>query len=501
MALKHVAAVCVALLTLLTPAAASTAHAQIPAPSGDSDTFVEATVDKVNPSQGEQITYIFRYYQAVDGLQLPGMLVGQPDYEAPEFSNFWAEGEIEQSSTQTQLNGRTYNVSELRTHIFPTAAGIITVEPARLILYGFPGEPDRVLETLPVAIAARALPDGAPASFAGAIGDYRLTANVDRTTATSSEPITLQLRLVGEGNVRMAPAPPLPDVPGWRVQERANAVQIEVVDGKVRGTRTIDLLLLPGDDATSLTLPPIEYAFYNPATATYASALSDPITLTLLDGTGAPVAPLAPSAKAMVDTAANVQAAPAEPAGEPIPTPAYTLMAAPLALPMATEAASSPWFWALWLLPLVALAVGWVGLRSARDATVRRAARRRTHAGSDALRALHAGSSPAVAQKVLDEYLTRALGRPVGGLTRSGRATLLTEWGVTEPLVVRVDACYALAEKARFSPGDALDPAESGPMQSTVEALIRDLDPLLRAQPAARSATTPMPAASAGGAR
>ena len=499
MAIKHVAALCVALLTLITPAATSTAHAQIPAPSGDSDTFVEATVDKVNPSQGEQITYIFRYYQAVDGLQLPGMLVGQPDYEAPEFSNFWAEGEIEQSSTQTQLNGRTYNVSELRTHIFPTAAGIITVEPARLILYGFPGEPDRVLETLPVAIAARALPDGAPASFAGAIGDYRLTANVDRTTATSTEPITLQLRLVGEGNVRMAPAPFLPDLPGWRVQERANAVQIEVVDGKVRGTRTIDLLLLPGDNATSLTLPPIEYSFYNPASGIYASALSDPIALTLLDGTGAPVAPLAPSAKALVNTAANVQAAPADPVANP--TPAYTLMAAPAALSMATQAATSPWFWALWLLPLGALAVGWVGLRSARDATVRRAARKRTHAGSDALRALHGESSPAAAQKVLDEYLTRALGRPVGGLTRTGRASLLAEWGVTEPLVVRVDACYSLAEQARFSPGDALDPAESGPMQSTVEALIRDLDPLLRAQPAARSATAPMPAASAGGAR
>ncbi len=301
--LQRVIALCAALLALLLPWAAPVAMAQIPTASGDSDTFVEAAVDNVNPSQGEQLTYVFRYFQAVDALQLPTMLVGQPDYQAPEFSNFWAEGEIEQSSTQTQLNGRTYNVSELRTHIFPTTAGTITIEPARLILYGFPGEPDRVLETLPVTIAARALPEGAPDSFAGAIGDYSLTANVDRTTATPNDPITLQLRLTGEGNVRMAPAPLLPDLPNWRVQERSNEVEIEVVEGRVRGTRTIDLLLSPAAGAASITVPPIEYAFFNPATGAYATTLSEPIALTLVDSSGAPVT-AAPSIDALAAPAA-----------------------------------------------------------------------------------------------------------------------------------------------------------------------------------------------------
>jgi hypothetical protein len=501
----RVAALCLALIALALPWAAARAQAHIPTSSGDNDTFVEATVNNVNPSQGDQLTYVFRYYQAVDALQLPGMLVGQPDYEAPEFSNFWAEGEIEQSSTQTQLNGRTYNVSELRTHIFPTTAGTITIEPARLILHGFPGEPDRVLETLPVTIAARALPAGAPASFNGAIGDYRLTANVDRTTATPTEPITLQLRLAGEGNVRMAPSPVLPDLPGWRVQERSNEVQIDVIDGRVQGTRTIDLLLLPSDDATSLTLPPIEYAFFNPATSTYLSALSNPIEITLLDGAGAPVAAVAPSAKALVDPAAAagaVQAAPAAAAeaqsvadAAPVATPAYTIMAAPATLPIAARLVESPWFWALWLLPLFALIAGWLGLRTARTAAARQSERKRTHAASDALHDLRSAPDSAAAQKVLDDYLARALGRPVRGLTRTGRAALLTEKGVPEALQARVEECYTMGERARYSPTENVAataaPERDQRMHSAVETVIRELDPLLRMPDSNRVAAVP----------
>ncbi len=514
-------ACCLALVALSMPWAAPRAMAQIPASSGDSDTFVEATVNNTNPSQGDQIIYVFRYYQAVDGLQLPGMLVGQPDYEAPEFSNFWAEGEIEQSSTQTQLNGRTYNVSELRTHIFPTTAGTIAIEPARLILHGFPGEPDRILETLPVTIAARALPDGAPSSFSGAIGDYRLSANVDRTSATPTEPITLQLRLTGEGNIRMAPAPVLPDLPGWRVQERANDVQIDVVDGRVQGTRTIDLLLLPGPDATSLTIPPIEYSFYNPATGIYASALSNPLALTLLNATGAPVAAVAPSAAALAATAPQTapDAAAVEAAqSEPPATPVYALMALPASLPFARSLTDTSWFWALWILPLLALILGLVTIQRSRNAVMRKAERQRTRAGSDALRALHAApvavsaqaasaEACAHAQKVLDDFLARALGQPVGGLTRSGRAALLAAKGVPAELVARVEECYALAERARYSPVDSLDPALGSQMQGKVEAVIRDLDPILRTSvsnhptPAASAAASPSTAAPAGGVR
>lgn len=507
-----VAALCVALLALLTPRASLPVQAQIPASSGNNDTFVEATVDNVNPSQGDQLTYVFRYYQAVDALQLPGMLVGQPDYAAPEFSNFWAEGEIEQSSTQMQLNGRTYNVSELRTHIFPTTAGTITIEPARLILHGFPGEPDRVLVTLPVTIAVRALPAGAPSAFAGAVGNYSLTANVDRTSATPDEPITLQLRLTGEGNVRMAPAPVLPDLPGWRMQERANNVQIDVVDGRVQGTRRIDLLLLPGPDATSLTLPPIEYSFYNPASGIYASALSNPITLTLLDANGAPVAAVASSAATLVAPVAAAPAAAPQSDADAVPlaTPGYALMAAPARLSAAADLAQSRWFRALWSLPLAALILGWVGVWRERSAEVRQADRQRTRAGSDALRALHgaqrltsaqatSAEQCAHARKVLDDYLARALGRSVTGLTRAGRAALLAEKRVPAPLAARVEECYILGESARYSPTDALDPEPGVRMQSAVEAVIRDLDSLLRAPVSARTVLSDPTAAPAGG--
>ncbi len=189
-------------------------------------------------------------------------------------------------------------------------------------------------------------------------------------------------------------------------------------------------------------------------------------------------------------------------------TPSYTLMAAPATVPMAAQLATLPWFWALWALPLIALVVGWVGLRSVRTATTRNAERRRTHAASDALRALRAAPTAATAQKALDDYLAGALGRPVGGLTRAGRAALLEERGVPALLQARVEECFMMGERARFSPADltesAADAEPAAAMRSEIEALIRDLDPLLRVaavkavSPAASGAAT-QPAGATGG--
>jgi hypothetical protein len=177
------------------------------------------------------------------------------------------------------------------------------------------------------------------------------------------------------------------------------------------------------------------------------------------------------------------------------------MMAAPAALPMAATIAQAPWFWALWSLPLAALIVGWAGLRRARSATARHAQRRRTQASGDALRTLRSATDPAAAQKVLDEYLTRVLGHPVGGLTRTGRTALLEERGAPASLLARVEACYALVERARFSPAEAADPEATSDMQRDVEAIIRDLDPLLRTQGAHRAKTqsSTTSAVSAGG--
>jgi hypothetical protein len=61
--------------------------------------FVEAEVDNPTPFIGEQVNYIFRFYEAFDAF-------GQPQYEAPTFTGFWTENQTDQSQYQVQAGGQ-----------------------------------------------------------------------------------------------------------------------------------------------------------------------------------------------------------------------------------------------------------------------------------------------------------------------------------------------------------------------------------------------------------
>ena len=55
---------------------------------GNNDFFIETSIDKETPYQGEAVKHVTRLYSSM-------MLLGQPDYQAPQFVGFWHTGEPE----------------------------------------------------------------------------------------------------------------------------------------------------------------------------------------------------------------------------------------------------------------------------------------------------------------------------------------------------------------------------------------------------------------------
>lgn len=461
-------------------------------PSGDAEAFVEATVDVANPYVGQQIIYVFKYYEAVNANVLPGLLSGQPDYEAPEFSNFWKEGEVEQTSYQEERNGRTYNVSELHTTIFPTLAGQLTIGPARLLLSDLPGLVQRQLQTLPVTINVQPVPAGAPTGFTGAVGTYTLGAQVDRLSTTVGEPIRLVLTVGGVGNITMAPEPQLPSLDTWRVvQDTVESTPSVDANGVVGGVKSVSYLLFP-NQAGSSTLPAIEYPFFDPQTGSFRSALTTPIALeveAVANPSPAAQSPADAAAAAPVAEEAAAQKSAAESAADPAAQAGLMpLLQVPARLRMAVAPlAGQPWYWVLWLLPLAAVALaGWKTLGERRGQH-RRTANPGKSAAQDALRSLAAEParplSPADqcgrAQRTLLDYLNLKLGQPVTGRTRPALAAQLAGKGVPAQLTERVLTFLRLGDGVRYSPA-TVDAHMAAQMQQQVEALIRDLDKVIQ---------------------
>src|SRR5574341_1020867 len=90
------------------------------------DYFVEAAVDNPTPYVGQQITYRFRLYQAVD---LENLL-----YEPSTFEGFWRSEMGPATQTTQQLNGRQYRSTEIATALFPTRVGNLEIAPSAMIL-------------------------------------------------------------------------------------------------------------------------------------------------------------------------------------------------------------------------------------------------------------------------------------------------------------------------------------------------------------------------------
>lgn len=442
------------------PGRSAPSGGQIDAPDALSgqDFFVEAVVDKTTPYQGEQVVYTFRFYQAVE-------LFEQPDYEPPTFAGFWSETQSDQMEYATSAGGRDYLVTELKTVLFPTVVGDLTIDPARLTILGGFFSAGARLETQPLTLAVRPLPPGAPAGFSGAVGRFDIAADVNSVETAVNDTVTLGVTISGQGNLDALPEPTWTEGAEWRAFDSQSTVATRFVNGVLSGERRYERVLVP-TAAGDLTLPPITYSFFDPQPGAYVTATTDPIVVQVA---GADVAALVPAAggvsAASIPGAAQIR--PLKPAATE---------------PSGSAPLTQSWgYWLLWGVPLLLLA-GSAGVRQVRG---RRAAtavtRRRQDAARIAKKALRqAKEQPQAAGAILHNYLGDRLGRPVAGLSHGSLTTLLAAAGADEMQTARVRSLLARSEAARYAPegsGTAQDD-----FLEEASSLIDELDQVLEVQ-------------------
>jgi hypothetical protein len=178
--------------------------------------------------------------------------------------------------------------------LFPLSAGPIEVEPVTLTLdvrpggrrpsfFDFPFE--RTVQTTaacaPLRINVEALPTaGRPEGFDGAVGDFKLEAAVDKRELVEGDPLSLQLVLAGNGNIRNCPPPMLPDLSGFDQYESTKKEDVSVAPQGVSGRITYEYVLVP-KALTSTEIGPVRLFFFNPGDGQYHTISTDSIHLTI----------------------------------------------------------------------------------------------------------------------------------------------------------------------------------------------------------------------------
>lgn len=429
------------------------------------DYFADATVDNPNPYQGEQVLHTLRFYRAVDPF-------GQIDYQPPKFSGFWSEQLPDQKQFESESAGRRYLVSELQTVLFPTVAGELVVDKGTLTVPSDLLTQGAILETQPISLTVKPLPDGAPEGFQGAVGDYTIAAEVDTANTMVGDTITHRVTITGAGNLDTLPDPIWPEVAGWRAFDTQSTTTAEFVDGSQTGARVYERVLVP-TQAGDLALPAVEFVYFDPASETYQVVQTDPLQVAVAPDPNSPTVAATSVATSTAGAAGSALASASRAAaGGPAAATAELAAASPGLAPagLAPALAAPPFwstasralpqqagYWLLWGLP-IALLAGQSLLQRRRRYLVGNAAQLRSRrAAREARTALeaarHSPEADAAAGRILNDYLGAKLGRSVTGMTRQGLSDLLRSRGIDPVLVDRVQTCLMLSEVGRYAPG------------------------------------------------
>ena len=402
----------------------------------DAPLFVRASVNNDRPYLGQQITYIFKLYQK-SGVTLPS---GEVRYDSPDFVGFWKGQSVEQDEYAETIDSNEYRVIELRTVLFPTVQGTVAIEAAALTVSDGSAGGQNKLEAPPVTVQVQPLPSGSPGGFTGAVGRFDISAEADSATGQVNEPVELKVTVSGEGNIEALPDPAWPEFAGWRVIESPADADSQVVAGRITGSRTYRIVLVP-EQAGELTIPEIGYTHFDPGLEEYVEAGTAPIVISVVGADGLPEVPPLPDP-------ATGEEDPEMKSIKPVP---------PSLSQAGREFTGSTLYWAAWSLPALAIvgAVLWQR-RRARLETARSEALKRNalpYAQEALSRDLTTGVDPraATAQAVLS-YLSARLEAPVSGLTSQALLERIREAGVGSDLERRVEEILSAGEAASYTP-------------------------------------------------
>ena len=398
-----------------------------------------------------------------------------PSIAAAGFSEIKLPRPVE---SQEVIDGKSFVVYTFRTLASPMQVGQLALGPAQAALdvfmdsgrrprlpgfndpffenfFGGGGETKRITVTSPaVPVRVSPLPDaGKPADFTGAVGRYALDVTAKPTTLRTGEPVTLTIRVVGQGNLATLAPPKFTPPAGFKSYE-------PVVKGKqtdemgYTGEKIFEQVIVPLSVRASV-IPPVTFSFFEPEQGRYQTLSRGPIQLNVQESPA--------GATPVVVGVAPAGAAPRPPEKLGV---GVVYLKPDLGAPAPTSAMlyRQTWFLAGQGAPVLALVISlFAQRRRARlRSDIRYARRRRAYGNAqrrlaEAERLLHAGQSQGAAFyaalfKTLQDYLGDRLNLPSSGITSNIIEEQLRPRALPPEICQALKEVFAACDAARFAP-------------------------------------------------
>ena len=385
--------------------------------------------------------------------------------DRPDFSLFWVEQvptDPEREGYVTELAGEQYYAFPLeRRMLVPTSQGSITIDPYSLQLVVTARSRDlfrdffsmdrgkRILrKTEPLTLKVKPLPsDSRPRSYSGAVGEFLMSAELDRTEAMVDDAVALRVTVEGEGFLKPVQPPVLDAPPGLRIQEPNSEESTTTRSGKMISRKTWEWLIVPASPG-EFAIPEVRFGWFDPKAGRYREGIEKDLVLTVVKGDGA--------------------AAGARPGGRLVPQGTdiqyIKLVEGDLELG-SRRIHGEGWFQLLVLAPVLLLPAGigagrWYARRTGdlsrvRARKARSRARKRLAAAGKRMDGAQGSAFHEEVARALVEYVGDRFDRSSSGLTYDDVERLLVSRSVPADLIRRFRDCVEACDFARYVPASS----------------------------------------------
>ncbi len=264
---------------------------------GSNDIQLRMILNKSRVVKGEPIIATLKLYTKVN-------INGFEDVKFPTFNGFWSQ-EIETPSNvefiRETLNGEIYSAALLRKYmLIPQQSGNIQIDAAELICQvpvrssvgsnsifddffdSYETQKKRV-STPPITINVAQLPAGAPSSFTGGVGDFKIEAHLSKGDLKSHEAASLIVTITGSGNINLIEAPNIVFPPDFEVYDIKRSEELKSGSNGTSGSKTFEYPFIPRSHG-NFDLKGVEFSYYDISKGKYVTIKSSPIVFDIAQG-------------------------------------------------------------------------------------------------------------------------------------------------------------------------------------------------------------------------
>ncbi|MCB0704695.1 MAG: protein BatD [Saprospiraceae bacterium] len=263
--------------------------------ASDAEIFVRAIPSTTQAYPGQQVLIDYKLYSqvSVDHYSIASESE-YPGFFAQPMRRFRGRTQVE------QIGSKSYTTLVFRrVAVFPQVIDTLEISPIRLQV-GLADAQGRnnfnplisprqviALTSEPVKIAVLPLPSGTPESFCGGVGTFELRTDYDRSSLTTDDALTVNLTLIGNGDVKRLEAP------AWMNNDSFEVYNPSMVDenifenqGELLAQRTFEYQLIPRYPGKYTIQPQV--AIFSPDSSSYVFLEGSKFSITVAPGSGRP---------------------------------------------------------------------------------------------------------------------------------------------------------------------------------------------------------------------